>query len=89
MPNVYFGVSSTLMNRPNPVCHLISVLFSLLHFKFPLHPTYATSFTYHIKKTENKKLTILIIKEYSIHITELHMHFGVTIFAVNLRNFTL
>jgi hypothetical protein len=52
MPDVYFGVSSTLMDRPYPVCNLISVLFSLLHFKFPLHPIYAT---FHIYKKQNIK----------------------------------
>jgi len=90
LPNVYFGISSTLMDRPNPICHLISALFSLLHFKFPLHPTYATSFTYYIKKKkECPKLTVLIIIQFSIHVTELHMHFGVAIFTVHLHNFTL
>ena len=39
--------------------------------------------------TEHRYLTLLVIIQYCIHITELLAHFDVAIFIVYLHNFTL
>jgi len=42
-----------------------------------------------MQKTEHRYLTLLIIRQYCIHFTELHTHFGAAIFTGQLGNFIL
>jgi hypothetical protein len=87
MPNVCLRVSSNHMDRPNPICHLISCPAFLDALQIPFLLTdYITSCPYNVKKTEHQYVTVLIIIQYCIHFTDLHIHFGVTIFTIHLSS---